>query len=102
MCCVGPRSPGEFVEADGDGLAQIHGGLSRLGGDFDEDVAVRQIFACKTVLFRAEYEGNATAVGQFALDDGGQIGQCDDRLLGLAIGQSSGADDKRAIGNCLD
>jgi hypothetical protein len=31
---------GQFVEADGGGLAQVHGGLARVGRDFDEGVAV--------------------------------------------------------------
>lgn len=58
------RGPGEVVKADGDGLAEIHGWLARVGGDFDQHVAEGEVVASQAVLFRAEDEGNA------ALGDG--------------------------------
>ena len=59
--CGGNMRDGQLVEANGDGLAQIHGGLAGIGGDFDEQVAEGKVFAGEAVLFRAEDEGDAAA-----------------------------------------
>jgi len=92
---------GELVEADSDGLAQVHRGLLRVGGDLDQDVAPGEVFARKSMFFRAEDHGHAAATGEFLTDQRGQFGELDDGLLGLAIGEGSGADDEGAVDDCL-
>jgi hypothetical protein len=53
------------------------------------------------VLLRAEDQGDAPAAGEFPGGQRGQIRQRDDRLLGLAVGEGSGAGNKGAVGYCL-
>ena len=60
----GCGGPNELVKADGDGLAEVHGGLAWVGGDFYQHVAEGEVVAGQAVFFRAEDEGNA------ALGDG--------------------------------
>lgn len=50
---------GDFVEENGSGLAEVHGGLARIGGDFDKHVAGGEVVAGEAVLFRAEDDGDA-------------------------------------------
>jgi hypothetical protein len=88
----------QFVEADGYGLAEIHGWLAGVGGDFDEQVAPGKIFAGEAVFFRTEDEGYSAAASELLLDDGREIGELDYFLLGLAVGEGPGADDQRAVG----
>ena len=45
---------GDFVEADGDGLAEVHGGLGVVGFNDDESVAPGEVVAGKAVFFTAE------------------------------------------------
>jgi hypothetical protein len=92
---------GELVEADSDGLAQVHRGLEGVCGDLDQDVAPGEVFACKSMFFRAEDQGHAAAADQFLTDQRGQLGERDDGLLGLAIGEGTGADNEGAVGDCL-
>ena len=95
------RARGEFIEADGDGLAQVHGRLGGVGGDLDQDVAVGEVFAGEAVFFRAEDEGYAAgdAGDAFAFDEGSEMGKGNYRLFGLAVGQGSGAGDESAMGH---
>ncbi len=58
----GARS--QLVEADGDGLAEVHGGLARVGGNFNEHVAAGKVFAGEAVFFRAEDQGDAARRGR--------------------------------------
>lgn len=97
----GQCSRGQLVEADSDGLAQVHGGLVGVGGDLDEEVAVGEVFAGEAVFFPTEDKGNAACAGEFALDDGSEIGEGYDGLLGLAMGEGSGAKDEGAAGDGL-
>ena len=92
---------GEFVEADGDGLAEVHGGLAGVGGDGDEDVAPGEVFAGEAVLFRTEDEGDAAAPAEFAGDERGEVREGDDRLLGLAVGERAGAENESGGGEGL-
>ena len=91
----------QFVEADGDGLAQIHGGLAGTGGNFDEEMASSEVIASEAALFRAKEDSDAAAACDFALDDGRQIREGDDRLVGLAAIERCGADDEGGIGDGL-
>jgi hypothetical protein len=45
---------GEFVEADGDGLAEIHGALVFAGRDAQEPVAMAKIFVGEAAFLGAE------------------------------------------------
>ena len=54
---------GDFIEADGDSLAEIHGGLGVGGIDDCDGVAPGEITGGEAVFFRAEEEGNAVFCG---------------------------------------
>ena len=84
----------EFIEADGNGLAEIHGGLTGVRRNFHEEMAVGKIFAREAVFFRSEDEGDSTAASQFAVHTWSQIGQRDERLLGFAAAGGSGTHDE--------
>jgi hypothetical protein len=92
---------GELIEANGNGLAQVHRGLEGVGGDLDQDVAPGEVFAGKSMFFRAEDQGDAAAAGQFLGDQRSEFGKQDNPLLRLAPGEGSGADDQGAIGDSL-
>jgi len=59
----GEGARGEFVETDGGGLSEIHGGLAGIGGDFNEDVAPGEVFAGEAVFFRSEDESYSATAG---------------------------------------
>ncbi len=60
---------GQFVEADRNGLTKVHRGLARVRGDLHEQIAVRQIFACKTVLLRSKDNCKTAAAVEILCDD---------------------------------
>lgn len=109
----GRSRPSEFVEGDGDGLAEIDGGLTGVSGYFDQDVAEGEVIAGKAMFFRAEDEGDAgcgaggggwggqaaavECAAQFAFQERGERGERDDGLFGLAMGDGAGAGDKGAV-----
>jgi hypothetical protein len=72
-----------------------------VGGDFDEDVTVREVVAGKTVFFRAEDESDAAVAGQLLGNEWSKIGELNNGLLGLAIGEGSSAHHERAMGDGL-
>jgi hypothetical protein len=74
-------------------LAQVHRGLLGVCGDLDQEVAVGEVIARKSMLFRAEDYGYAASVSQFLTDQRSQIGERDNVLLRLATGEGSSADD---------
>lgn len=92
---------GDFIQADGNGLAQIHGGLAGIGGDFDEQMAMGEVVGGEATLFRAEDERDAAAAFELTVDRRGEMGQRDDLLLGFAAGEGCGADHERAVGDGL-
>jgi hypothetical protein len=92
---------GQFVEADSDCLAQVHGWLLGGGGDFDEQMAAGEVFAGEAALFRAEDQGDAAAAVDFTAEGGAKLGKRDDWLFGLAMGEGSSAGDEGAIGEGL-
>ena len=92
---------GKLVEADGYGLAQVHGGLAGIGGDFDEQMTEGQVFSREAVLFRAEDEGDAATAGELLQHEIGQIGKGYHWLFGLAVGEGSGAEHEGAVGDGL-
>ena len=94
-------SGGEFVEADGNGLAEIHGRLAGVGGDFDEMVAEGEVFAGEAVFFRAEDDGDPGVLFELLGEGGGELIEAKDRLFGFAVCERAGAKDERAVANGL-
>ena len=88
---------GELVEADSGRLAKVHGGLAGIGGDFHEVMAEGEIFAGEAVFFGSEEDGDLSGVIEFAGDDGGELVEGDDGLLGFAVGEGAGSDDECGV-----
>ena len=89
---------GQFIEDDGGGLAQIHGGLLGVGGDFDEGVAVGEVLAREAVFFGTEDDSYAGfGMDEVRRDPLVELIEADDCLFGLAMRQRAGAKDERAI-----
>ena len=55
------RITGEFVETDGDGLAEVHGAVLFAGGDAYEPMAVAEVFIREPALLRAEEQGDTVS-----------------------------------------
>ena len=96
----------QFVEADGDGLAEVHGAMLGAGGDAQEPVAVAEIFVGQAGFFGAEEERDAIcfcACGAFACeapqDDACARFERAELMMQLAASGGGGADDERAIGD---
>jgi len=89
----------EFVKADGGCLAEVHGGLLGVGGDFDEVVTVGEVFASEAVFLWAKDEGNGSGVFEFAGDDGCDFVEADDGLFGFAVSECTGAENKGGVAN---
>ena len=90
---------GELVKADGGGLSEVHGGLARVGRDFDEVVAEGEVFAREAVFFWTEDDGDCSSIVEFAGDDGSEMVEADDGLLGFAVGERAGAEDEGGVAN---
>lgn len=96
------RADSELVEADGGGLTEVHGRLAGVGGDFNEVMAVGEVFAGEAVFLGAEDEGNlAGGMVEFGGDDGRELIEGDDGLLGFAVGECAGAKDEGAVADCF-
>jgi hypothetical protein len=87
---------GEFVEADGDGLAKVHGAMVFAGGDAEEPVAVAEVFVGEAALFGAEEEGDA-AGGEALADQRSSLLEALDGVLQFAVADGGGADDEGAV-----
>lgn len=87
----------EFIETDSRCLPQVHRRLLRFGGYLHEKVAVGQVFAGEPMFFRSEDDGDTTATGQMLVDDRGYGIQTDNRLFGLAVSKSAGAENEHAF-----
>jgi hypothetical protein len=92
---------GELVEADRDGLAEIHGRLAGVGGDLDQEVAEGEVVTGEAVLFGTEDKGDAASASEFGMDRWGQGWKKNDGLFGFAMSEGSGAEDQGAIGQRL-
>jgi len=98
----GAGADGEFIETDRGGLAEVHGGLAGVGGDLDEVVTEREVFAGEAVFFGAEDEGDSAGrLIEFAGDDGGELVEENNGLFSFAMSQRAGAEDERAVANGL-
>jgi hypothetical protein len=92
---------GELIEADGGGLAEVHGWLAEISGDFNEDVAEGEVFAREAVLFRAEDEGDFGFVLEFSGDEGSELIEADDGLFGLSVSEGAGTENESAVADGL-
>jgi hypothetical protein len=103
----------EFVEADGGGLAEVHGGVAHsLGlvhGDGEERLAVAELFVAEAGLFGAEEQcdprerlrGSESGARQLRTKQGAGFGEGMKRMLLAAQADGGGAYDERAIGDRL-
>jgi hypothetical protein len=92
------RTAHEFVEADGYGLAKIHGAMFSASGDTHEPVAVAEIFIRKATLLRTEEKGD-TAAGELLVQETCSLVEAADRMLHLALPNGGGSDNESAILN---
>ncbi len=87
---------GDFIEADGDGLAEVHGGMFFARRDVREPVAVAQIVVRKADFFRSKQQRDALGAEGFAHD--ARCGfEAMHGVLGEAVAKGGGADDERAV-----
>ena len=95
----------EFVEADGDGLAQVHGRVADVGvgvhGDGQERVAEAELVVREAGFFRAEQQGDAgfRRAGEFRVDDGNGFRKGKQRVAEFALPDGGGAEHERAVGD---
>jgi hypothetical protein len=89
---------GEFVEADGHGLAEIHGAMLFAGGDAEQPVAMAEVFVGEAALFRAEQEGDMACRKALA-NEARALFEAFDPVLQFARADGGGSDDERAVCN---
>lgn len=99
--CREEDTGGELVETDGHSLAEVHRGLRRVGWNFNEYVAIGKVFAGEAVFFWTKEDGDPATASDFLLNQRRQGRQRDDRLLGLAVGKSPGAEHECAGRDCF-
>ena len=92
----GLRSARQLVEADGYGLAEIHGAMLFAGVDAQEPMAVAEVFIRKASLLRTEKKSNGTGRKAFA-DDGSGLFKALDGVLQLTLADGGGSDNERAV-----
>jgi hypothetical protein len=90
----------ELVENDGDGLAEVHGGVVGLGGNTEQEVAVAEVVIGEADFFRSEEDGDVGTVAEVGLDDCGGGFEGRDWLQQIAL-SAGGADDQGAVGDGL-
>jgi len=94
---------GDFVEADSDGLAEVHGGLGVGGVDGDEAVAEGEVLGGEAVFFAANEDGGGWGVGGVWLGEGVAEPVCaegkgEDGEGGSAFVERAGSEDEGAGG----
>jgi hypothetical protein len=92
----GFRIASKLVEANGDGLAKVHGAMLFASGDAQEPVAVTEVFIGKASLFGAEEKGDAAA-GEMLAKAARGLFEAANRVLGLAAANGSGSDYESAV-----
>ena len=85
-----------FIKADGDGLSQIHRGLRIGGWNCEQGMTEREVLTGEPSLLGTKDERDAAAALSLIRDKLCGIGQCNDRLFGLAAGEAGGSEDKDA------
>ena len=93
------RLPDEFIERDGDGLAQVHRRMFGARGDAEEKLAVAEVVIGEADFFRSEEEGDfGTGAEAFAHEGGGGF-EAIERLLRRALAAAGGANDEITVGD---
>jgi len=92
------RIASEFVEADSDGLAEIHGAMVFAGGDAQEPVTMAEVFIGEATLFGAEQESDA-AVSEALANQRRSLFEAFDEVLRVTAAHGGGADDESAVRN---
>ena len=92
----GVEIAGEFVEGDGDGLAEVHGAMFFTRRNAEEPVAVAEVFVGEAALFGAEQEGD-TAGGEACADQGSGLLETLNRVLHFTVADGCGANDEGAV-----
>jgi hypothetical protein len=99
---------GELIEADGDGLAEVHGemadgfGLGCGGGeegDGGEEMAVAELVVGEASFFGAEEESDVVMGGEGGEDLWGGLLEGEDGLGELSDANGGGADDEGGVGD---
>jgi hypothetical protein len=88
----------EFIEADCDRLAEIHGAMLFASGNSQEPMAMAEVFVRKAALLRAEKEGD-TAAGEMLAKEAGGLIQAADGVAQLTLADGGGSDNQCAIFN---
>jgi len=88
----------EFVEGDGDGLAEVEGAMLFAGGNAQEPVAMAEVFVGEADFFGAE-EKSDPGGKEFAADKAGAGFESANGMLQGAAADGGGADDESAIGD---
>ena len=88
----------EFVQDNGDGLAEIHGGLFGTGGNTEQEVAMAEVVIGEADFFRSEEDRDFGTGAELGLDHWGGGFKGRDRLQQIAL-RAGCADDEGAVGN---
>jgi hypothetical protein len=90
---------GQFVEADGYGLAEIYGAMLFAGGDAEEIVAVAEVVVGEAEFFGAEEDGGVAGLEMLA-DSGSGLLETEKRVAKFALrAGGGGADDQGTAGD---
>lgn len=101
MCLGGAGRLGmtsQFVEANGDGLAEIHGDIVFAGGNVQQPVTMAEIRVGEAALLGAKQEGDGGR-GQAAADQASAVLEPFEGMTESAAADGGGADDQGAIGD---
>jgi hypothetical protein len=88
----------EFVQADGYGLAKVHGAVFFARGNADEPMAIAKVFIRKTALLRTEKQRDA-ATREMLPERTSRLIQAADRVLQLSLTHGGCSDDECAVLN---
>ena len=94
------RVTGQFVEAEGDSLSEVHRETGIHGGDAHEPVAVAHVVVGEAELLGAEQQGDG-GLRQAAGDQARAILQAADGMLEFPMTDGGGAHNQAAIGDGL-
>ena len=88
----------QLIEANGDGLSEVHRDVAFVGGDVEEPMAVAEVVVGKAEFFGAEEERDA-AGGEALADEARAKFETADFVVKDAAADGGGADDEGTIGD---